>query len=90
MAAALTEPTRRFDSERERLRRRRDRHARLATDRALAEVAFSQRPRHRQEHSADPDRTVSPPVQRRHVPLARSSYVPSGAALNIARSSRRL
>jgi hypothetical protein len=88
MAGALTQPTRRFDSERE--RRRRDRHARLATDRALAEVAFSQRPRHRQEHGADPQRAVSPAVPRRHVPLARSSYVPSGAALNIARSSRRL
>ena len=34
MAATLTPPTRHSDSERERLRRRRDRHARLATDRA--------------------------------------------------------
>ena len=42
MAAALTQPTRRLESER--LRRRRDRHARLATDRALAEVAFKLRP----------------------------------------------
>jgi hypothetical protein len=32
MAATLTQPTPHFDSERERLRRRRDRHARLATD----------------------------------------------------------
>jgi hypothetical protein len=47
MAAALTQPTRDFDSER--LRRRRDRHARLATDRALAEVAFALRAHDRQE-----------------------------------------
>ena len=53
MAATLTPPTRRMDSEGERLRRRRDRHARLATDRALAEVAFGQRPRHRQERGPD-------------------------------------
>jgi hypothetical protein len=51
MSGALTQPVRRFDSERERLRR--DRHARLATDRALAEVAFGLRPRHRQEHGRD-------------------------------------
>lgn len=38
MAATLTQPPRHADSER--LRRRRDRHARLATDRALTEVAF--------------------------------------------------
>jgi hypothetical protein len=43
MAVAPTQPTRHFDSERERLRRRRDRHARLATDRALTEVAFNLR-----------------------------------------------
>jgi hypothetical protein len=49
MAAALTQPTRHFDSERERLRRRRDRHARLATDRALTEVAFKLRARERQD-----------------------------------------
>jgi hypothetical protein len=54
MAGALTQPTRHLDSERERLRRRRDRHARLATDRALAEVAFRLRPRHRQERSPGP------------------------------------
>jgi hypothetical protein len=47
MAAALTQPERHFDSERERLRRRRDRHARLATDRALTEVAFKLRARAR-------------------------------------------
>jgi hypothetical protein len=41
MAAALTQPTRNVDSER--ARRRRDRHARLAADRALAEVALELR-----------------------------------------------
>jgi hypothetical protein len=45
--AALTQPTRDFESER--LRRRRDRHVRLAADRALAEVAFALRARERQE-----------------------------------------
>jgi hypothetical protein len=64
MAGALIQPTRRFDSERERLRRRRDRHARLATDRALAEIAFQLRARERQERGLDPDRTVSPPELR--------------------------
>jgi hypothetical protein len=49
MAATLTQPTRHVDSERERLRRRRDRHARLATDRALTEVAFKLRARERQD-----------------------------------------
>jgi hypothetical protein len=53
MTGALTQPVRRFDSEHERLRRCRDRHARLATDRALAEVAFGLRPRHRQERGPD-------------------------------------
>jgi hypothetical protein len=47
MAAALTQPARRFDSERERLRRRRDRHVRLASDRAVAEVALKLRVRDR-------------------------------------------
>ena len=54
MAATLTQPTRHFDSERERLRRRRDRHARLATDRALTEVAFKLRARERQDRGLDP------------------------------------
>jgi hypothetical protein len=53
MAAALTQPTRQFDSERERLRRRRDRHVRLATDRALTEVAFKLRARDRQDRGLD-------------------------------------
>jgi hypothetical protein len=53
MAGALTQPARHFDSERERLRRRRARHARLATDRALAEVAFRLRARDRQERGRD-------------------------------------
>jgi hypothetical protein len=53
MAAALTQPTRHFDSKRERLRRRRDRHARLATDRALTEVAFKLRARERQGRGLD-------------------------------------
>jgi hypothetical protein len=58
MAGALTQPTRRFDSERERLRRSRDRHARLATDRALVEVAFRLRARDRQDRDRElgPDR----------------------------------
>jgi hypothetical protein len=41
MAATLTPPARNVESER--LRRRRDRHARLAADRALAEVALELR-----------------------------------------------
>jgi hypothetical protein len=51
MAATLTQPTRHSDSER--LRRRRDRHARLATDRALTEVAFTLRARTRQARGLD-------------------------------------
>ena len=47
MAATLTQPTRRPDSER--LRRRRDRHARLATDRAMTEVALKLRARERRD-----------------------------------------
>jgi hypothetical protein len=48
MAATLTQPMRHSDSEGERLRRRRDRHARLATDSALTEVAFTLLARERQ------------------------------------------
>ncbi len=55
MAAALTQPTRHLDSKRERLRRRRDRHVRLATDRALTEVAFKLRARDRQDRDHDLD-----------------------------------
>jgi hypothetical protein len=51
MAAALTQPARHVDSER--LRRRRDRHVRLATDRALTEVAFKLRARQRQDRDRD-------------------------------------
>ena len=51
MTATLTQPTRHSDSER--LRRRRDRHARLATDRALTEVAFGLRARQRQDRGRD-------------------------------------
>jgi hypothetical protein len=50
MAATLTQPTRGGGGER--LRRRRDRHARLATDRALTEVAFKLRARERQDRRA--------------------------------------
>jgi hypothetical protein len=53
MAATLTQPTRHLDSEGERLRRRRARHARLATDRALTEVAFRLRARERQARGLD-------------------------------------
>jgi hypothetical protein len=53
MAATLTQPTRHFDSEGERLRRRRDRHVRLATDRALTEVAFKLRARERHDRGLD-------------------------------------
>ena len=52
MAATLTQPAR--DGGGERLRRRRDRHARLATDRALTEVAFTLRARERQARGLDP------------------------------------
>ena len=62
MAAALTEPTRHFDSERERLRRRRDRHARLATDRALTEVAFELLARERRDRDLE---LAVAPAQRR-------------------------
>ena len=51
MAATLTQPTRHSDSER--LRRRRDRHARLATDRALTEVAFALRAGQRRDRGFD-------------------------------------
>jgi hypothetical protein len=47
MAGTLTPPMRRVENER--LRRRRDRHVRLATDRAVAEVAFALRARERQD-----------------------------------------
>jgi hypothetical protein len=47
MAATLTQPTR--HSESERLRRRRDRHARLATDGVMTEVAFELRARQRRD-----------------------------------------
>ena len=47
MAATLTRPTRQSDSER--LRRRRDRHARLETDRVMTEVAFELRARERRD-----------------------------------------
>jgi hypothetical protein len=47
MAATLTQPTRHSDSER--LRRRRDRHARLATDGVMTEVAFELRARERRD-----------------------------------------
>jgi hypothetical protein len=57
MAGALAQPTPHFDSER--LRRRRDRHARLATDRAMAEVAFELRARERQERGPDRLRTAT-------------------------------
>jgi hypothetical protein len=53
MAGALTQPTRHLDSGRERLRRRRDRHARLATDRALTEVALKLRARDQQDRGHD-------------------------------------
>jgi hypothetical protein len=49
MAATLTPPTRPFLSERERLRRRRDRHARLATDGVMTELAFELRARERRD-----------------------------------------
>jgi hypothetical protein len=52
MTATLTQPMRRSDSERERLRRRRDRHARLATDAALTEAAFTLLARERQARGA--------------------------------------
>jgi hypothetical protein len=51
MAATLTAPTRLSDSER--LRRRRDRHARLATDRALTEVAFELLARERRDRDLE-------------------------------------
>jgi hypothetical protein len=53
MAATLTQPTSHLDSERERLRRRRDRHARLATDRVMTEVAFELWARQRHDRGLD-------------------------------------
>jgi hypothetical protein len=51
MTATLTQPTRQSDSER--LRRRRDRHARLETDRVMTEVAFELRARERHDRGLD-------------------------------------
>ena len=56
MAATLTQPTRHSDSER--LRRRRDRHARLETDRVMTEVAFELRARQRRDRGLDLDLAV--------------------------------
>jgi hypothetical protein len=61
MAGALTQSARRFDSGR--LRRRRDRHVRLATDRALTEVAFQLRARERQDRSLDHDFMLRSPAR---------------------------
>jgi hypothetical protein len=71
--AAAAQPTRELESER--LRRRRDRHARLATDRALTEVAFMLRARDRNSarrqatassaHQAGARRTAGRPPGRR-------------------------
>ena len=52
MAATLTQPARQSDSER--LRRRRERHARLATDGAMTEVAFKLRARERRARQQRP------------------------------------
>ena len=60
MTATLTQPARHSDSER--LRRRRDRHARLATDRALTEVAFELLARERRERDLE---LAVAPTQRR-------------------------
>jgi hypothetical protein len=51
MAATLTQPTRQPESER--LRRRRDRHARLATDSVMTELAFELRARERHDRGLD-------------------------------------
>jgi len=51
MAATLTQPTGLSDSER--LRRRRDRHARLATDGVMTEVAFELLARQRRDRDRD-------------------------------------
>ena len=62
MTATLTQPTGHLDSEGERLRRRRDRHARLATDRALTEVAFELLARERRDRDLE---LAVAPAQRR-------------------------
>jgi hypothetical protein len=51
MAGALAQPSRPLDSER--VRRRRDRHARLAADRALTELAFELRAREHRDRVTD-------------------------------------
>jgi hypothetical protein len=51
MAATLIQPTRHLDSERERLRRRRDRQARLATDSVMTELAFELLARERRDRA---------------------------------------
>jgi hypothetical protein len=51
MAATLTQPARHLNSERDRLRRRRDRHARLATDSVMTEVAFRLLARERRDRA---------------------------------------
>ena len=64
MTATLTRPARHLDGERDRLRRRRDRHARLATDRALTEVAFKLRARERRDREM---RDAAPAGRRRRL-----------------------
>ena len=65
MTATLTRPARHLDSERDRLRRRRDRHARLATDRAMTEVAFTLRAGERRDREM---RDAAPAGRRQRVP----------------------
>ncbi len=73
MAATLTAPGRLSDSERERLRRRRDRHARLATDRAVTELAFKLRARDREDRGLDPTPRLRQALERQRPDRARGS-----------------
>ena len=72
MAGALTQPARHFDSERERLRRRRARHARLATDRDPVVFAWrammpSTKRRAYPRHAADPCHRIDIRRSSRHL-----------------------
>jgi hypothetical protein len=73
-ARVLAPPARPLDSER--LRRRRDRHVRLAADRALTELAFELRARERRERGTDPLR-VAPSYRPGR---GRDSHLGSGAS----------
>ena len=86
MTATLTQPTRHSDSERERLRRRRDRHARLATECALTEVAFALRARQRRDRGQDSRRSEAGGGRKRRLKDASNDW--HGRPVSIASTDR--